>query len=129
MQVTYTRLYTDSQGQSQFEDMSTDLKPGLAVPPAEPLHVAEFLGTEGSYWVGVPSDWNGDVVHPTPRRQIFVTVRGEYEVTTGDRAARRFPVGSVLLVEDTTGVGHASKITSEQEVLIFAVGLPPNASG
>jgi len=57
---------------------------------------------------------------------IFITVRGEYEVTTSARAVRRFPVGSVLIVEDTTGEGHSTKIISSEDVIVFAVGLPPN---
>jgi len=35
--------------------------------------------------------------------------------------------GAVLFVEDTTGAGHSSKITSAEDVIIFAVGLPANA--
>src|SRR5580698_11067421 len=126
MRATYTRLYTDEKGTSRLEDMAMELNPGFAVPPAEPLHVAQFLPTEGSYWIGAPTDWKGDAAHPTPRRQIFVTVRGEYQVTTGDGEVRKFPVGSVLIVEDTTGSGHSTKITSPEDCIVFAVGLPSN---
>jgi hypothetical protein len=56
---------------------------------------------------------------------IFITVRGEYEVFTTEGAARKFPLGSVLVVEDTTGHGHSSRITSAEECILFAVGLPP----
>jgi hypothetical protein len=51
-----------------------------------------------------------------------MTVQGEYEVTAGD--GWRFPVGSVVLVEDTRGSGHSTKITSAGDALVFAVGLP-----
>jgi hypothetical protein len=56
---------------------------------------------------------------------IFITVRGEYEVFTTDGVVRKFPVGSVLVVEDTHGQGHSSRITSVEECILFAVGLPP----
>ena len=75
-------------------------------------------------WLGAAADWEGHTAHPTPRRQILVTVQGEYEVTAGNGTKRRFPVGSVVLVEDTTGSGHSTKITSAGEALVFAVGLP-----
>ncbi len=126
MRATYTRIYTDSEGISQFEDMGIELSPGFAVPPAEPLQVAPFFPADQSYWIGAPPNWQGEVAHPTPRRQIFVIVRGEVEVTPGKGSARRFPVGSVLILEDTTGAGHSSKITSGEDTLVFAVGLPPN---
>jgi len=55
---------------------------------------------------------------------VFVTVRGEYEVTVADGIARRFPVGSVLIVEDTVGDGHSTRITSDEDTVAFVVGLP-----
>ena len=33
----------------------------------------------------------------------------------------------MLFVEDTTGAGHSSKITSAEDVIIFAVGRPAYA--
>jgi hypothetical protein len=44
-------------------------------------------------------------------------------VTASDGAVRRFPAGSVLLLEDTTGKGHSSRIVSDEDVLIVAVAL------
>jgi hypothetical protein len=124
MRASYTRLFTDEVGVARFEDLDVELAPGFAVPPAEPLHSAPFLPTEGSLWVGAPTGWRGDAPHPAPRRQLFVTVRGEYQVTAGDGSIRRFPVGSVLLLEDTTGTGHSTRITSGEDCIVFAVGLP-----
>jgi hypothetical protein len=124
VRATYTRLYADDHGVSRFEDIGFDLIPGFAMPPADPLHLARFVPAERCYWLGAPADWKGDTAHPTPRRQILVTVQGEYEVTAGNGTKRRFPVGSVVLVEDTTGSGHSTKITSAGEARVLAVGLP-----
>jgi hypothetical protein len=129
VRATYTRLYADEQGVCRFEDLTVDLIPGFAMPPADPLHLARFVPAERCYWLGAPADWKGGTTHPTPRRQILVTVQGEYEVTVGDDTKRRFPIGSVVLVEDTTGSGHSTKITSAGEALVFAVGLPPTDGG
>jgi hypothetical protein len=129
VRATYTRLYADEKGICRFEDLTVDLIPGFAMPPADPLHLARFAPAERCYWLGAPDDWRGDTAHPTPRRQILVTVQGEYEVTAGDGMKRRFPIGSVVLVEDTTGSGHSTKITSAGEPLVIAVGLPPTDGG
>ena len=123
MRASYTRLYAAEQGISRFEDLGVELIPGFATHSAEPLHLARFVPADRCYWLGAPSDRKGDAAHPTPRRQILVTVQGEHEVTAGDGTRRRFPVGSSVLVEDTTGSGHSTKITSAVEVLVFAVGL------
>ena len=124
MLTSYTRLFADARGRSCFEEVEVALSPGLATPPAEPLHTAPFLTGEATFWVGAPADWNGEEAHPAPRRMVFVTVRGEYEVTVSGGASRRFPVGSVLLIEDTSGSGHSSRVTSGEGVIAFAVGLP-----
>jgi hypothetical protein len=128
MQAHYTRLFTDKRGISCFEDLAIELQPGFSAPGLqESILSAPFLASEGSFWVGAPTTWKGDTPHLAPRRMIFVTTKGEYQVTTSDDVVRRFPVGSVLIVEDTTGAGHATKITSAEDAVIFAVGLPTNA--
>ena len=125
MHASYTRIFTNERGLSAFEDVSIALLPGFAVPPAEPLHTAPFLpSATGTFWVGGPPDWKGDDSHPAPRRMIFITVQGAYEVTAGTGETRPFPTGGVLLVEDTTGDGHSTRITSQNDCILFAVGLP-----
>ena len=121
MQARYVRLYSGERGLSRFEDHSADLAQGFAVPPAEPLFSADFVDTEGSFWVGAPPVCKGDTAHPAPGRQIFVTVQGEFEITAGNGDVRRFPAGSVLLLEDTFGEGHSTRITSDGDCLVFAV--------
>ena len=124
MRAEYTRLYADASGASHFADLDIELGPGFAVPPAEPLHRAQFLAPESTFWIGAPTKWKGDTPHPAPKRAIFITARGEYEVTASDGSVRRFPSGSVLLLEDTTGQGHSTRITSSEDCFVFAIGLP-----
>jgi hypothetical protein len=123
MLAGYTRLYTGDDGESHFEDLEVELVPQDFAPPAAPLNVGAFLPTAGSFWVGAPVGWAGQTPHPAPRRQVFCTVAGEYEVTASDGSVRSFPAGSVLVLEDTWGRGHATRITSEEDALVFAVAL------
>jgi hypothetical protein len=115
--------FTDDRGRSRFEDLAIDLSPGFSAPPAQPLHQAPFLAAEGTFWIGAPTDWQGDVPHPAPARMVFLTVQGEYEVTVSDGTTRRFPPGSVLLLEDTTGEGHSTNMISADTTIGFAVQL------
>jgi hypothetical protein len=121
--ATYTRLYADEKGESHFEDLEVELAPVDFAPPAAPLNIARFLPAAGSLWVGAPVGWAGQTPHPSPQRQIFCTLKGEYEVTASDGGVRRFPVGGVLLLEDNWGKGHSTRITSKEEALVFAVVL------
>jgi hypothetical protein len=119
----YVRLFADEQGESHFAEVEVDLEPIDFAPPAPPLHVAALFPAARCGFVCGPVDWAGQIPHPSPQRQLFCTLRGEYEITVSDGTLRRFPAGSVLLLEDTTGKGHATRITSKEDVLLVAVAL------
>ena len=119
----YVRLFADEVGASHFEEVAVDLGPVDFSPPAPPLHLAALFPASQCDLVGAPAGWDGQAWHPTPRRQLFCTLRDEYEVTASDGVVRRFPVGSLLLLEDTTGTGHATRLTGGGDVLILAVTL------
>lgn len=74
--------------------------------------------------MGAVPTWKGDVPHPAPRRMAFVTVQGEYQITATDGETRKFPPGSVLLIEDTTGAGHKTRNVSAGDTIVLAIALP-----
>jgi hypothetical protein len=59
---------------------------------------------------------------------IFVSVQGEYQITATDGEKRKFPKGSVLLIENTTGKGHSTKVMSAEDAIVLAVELPAEIS-
>ena len=99
----YVRLYADEVGESHFEDLEMDLLPVEFAPPAGPMNIAEFLPTTRSLWVGVPGGWAVEIPHPVPRRQIFIILRCEFEVTASDSGMSHLRPGNILLIEDTWG--------------------------
>ena len=101
MHASYVRLFADDAGESHFETVEVPLELQDFAPPAEPLHVAGFLQTARSIWVGGPPGWSGETPHPAPQRQIFCVTQGSFEVTASDGERRSFGPGSVLLLEDT----------------------------
>jgi len=121
--ATYVRLYADETGESRFEKLALSLSPGDFAPPAPPLFTAQFLPTTQSFLVAAPSGWDGEVPHPSPKRQIFCVLQGDFRITTSTGDVRYFSGGDVLLLEDTSGKGHSTRITSEEDVLIFGVAL------
>jgi len=54
-------------------------------------------------------------------RNMFVVLSGEWEVTASDGESRRFAVSNALLVEDTTGKGHSSRVMSDTESVAVVV--------
>ena len=72
--------------------------------------------------MNAPAGWSSNW-HPTSARNMFFVLTGEWEVTASDGELRRFSAGSALLVEDTTGKGHSSRVVSETESLAAMVQL------
>lgn len=101
-QAKAVRIFSDTNGESHFEDLEMPLPPVDFAPPAAPLKIALFLPVNQTLWLGVPVAWEGEEFHPSPRRQMLSLVQGKYEVTASDRAVRKFPMDSMLLLEDTT---------------------------
>ena len=126
MHVHYSRLYANAVGASCFDDQEAELDVGFAAPPAEPLYTAKFSPAMEAFWIGAVPTWKGDIPHPAPRRMAFVTVKGEYQITATNGETRKFPLGSMLLIEDTTGVGHITKNISTSDTIVLAIGLPAN---
>jgi len=122
MHVPFRRLYADEYGMSHMETVESE----LAVSEAAALPWAPFTGSAESLWIGAPKNWATDEPHPAPRRMMLLTVRGEYEIDIKDGRVHRFTPGSVLFMEDTTGVGHKTRVTSQDDLILFAVVLPPS---
>ncbi len=61
--------------------------------------------------------------HPTSARNFCLTLSGEMELTASDGETRVFTPGSVLLMEDTTGKGHAVEFPSDELTMCALVML------
>jgi quercetin dioxygenase-like cupin family protein len=72
-------------------------------------------------YLKLPAGWYGDL-HPAPRRQQMTLISGALEVRTSDGEVRQFSPGESVLVEDTTGKGHASKSVNGESI-VFVVQL------
>ena len=81
------------------------------------------MSAVNSLWVGIPPKWDGETPHPTPTRQILCALQGEYEFTASDGTSRPISAGSAILLEDTWGKGHTSRITSQGDGLMLAITL------
>jgi len=98
-----TRLYSDSNGDTHFEDVEIPLNEAGSVGRLSeviPANGVVFREVEPSY------DWN---FHTAPQKQYIILLDGEIEIETSLGQKRIFKAGEVLLVEDTTGKGHKTR--------------------
>ena len=120
--MKYTRLYSDENGESHFEDLEVQFQTVDFAPPAPPLDLSAFGSAEQCSILRAKSGWQGDW-HPVPFRQLHFYLSGEVEAETSDGEIRRIGAGDIALIEDTSGKGHRSRVAGSSEVLIAVVKL------
>jgi hypothetical protein len=98
-----TRIYTDINGDSHFEDIQIPLNDrGIVGRLSDPVPAKSLIFRE----VLPTYDWD---FHPAPERQYIVLLDGQIEIETSLGDKRIFRQGEILLVEDTTGKGHKTR--------------------
>ncbi len=115
---TYTRLYSDSAGESRFEDVKiglTDQGPVGYLSSKFGVKDIQFRLNEPDY------DWD---FHNAPSRQFIILLDGDIEITTSLGETRKFSGGDILLAEDTTGKGHRTRNIRQQVRRSVFIRLP-----
>ncbi|TVP98480.1 MAG: hypothetical protein EA359_18265 [Balneolaceae bacterium] len=98
-----TRLYSDDNGDSRFEDIDLQLKEmGEIGALSDGIPAGEIIFRE------VEPSYDYDF-HNAPQRQYIILLDGEIEIETSLGEKRTFGGGEVLLVEDTEGKGHKTR--------------------
>ncbi len=106
--MRYTHLYVDGNGNSRFADdqlpmSEDDSGPGVAELLSGDQHV------EGLRFLQLPPGWFQEQ-RPAHNRRWLLVLSGVLDVEASDGEVRRFGPGSVLLVEDTSGLGHRGRV-------------------
>jgi len=106
MQIT--RIYSDTHGNSHFKETKIALNDAGEIGRLSdqyPVKSIIFRENDADY----DYDW-----HTAPTRQYIILLDGEIEIEVSDGEKRIFRGGDVLLVEDTTGRGHKTRVSNNQ---------------
>ena len=120
--MKYLRLYADENGESHVEEMTVQYNPIDYAPPAPPFGVSEKITTTGSIHVMFPAGWTSEL-HPTPRRQLFILLKGTFHGRTSDDKLMSLLPGDVVLMEDTHGKGHTAAVDGAEDVHAMMIHL------
>jgi hypothetical protein len=120
--VEYVRLHTDADGESHMDSQVIALKTSAFAPPAPPLAVSTMEPATGWRFLSLPAKWVGDY-HPAPARLWIFCLAGEMDFQASDGAVFRLKPGGAILLDDTTGKGHRSKVAGDIGALLVAVQL------
>ncbi len=117
--VMFLRLFSGEDGESHFETHA--IRDQQTV---ETFQNEYLIGTaSGCSLRVVPPGWTRDW-GPAKQTTLAVYISGEgvVEASDGDRRAVR--PGVVLLAEDTTGPGHAARVSGVQPLAVMHITFP-----
>jgi hypothetical protein len=117
--MRYVRIDHDGAGGSRSADVEVALQKQPFAAGVPPLLVSSAVATGAAVFVEFPADVRDTVPHPTPRRQFAVILRGVVQTETTDGEVRRFTAGSVVLLEDTEGIGHVTTVLEPPLEVLF----------
>jgi quercetin dioxygenase-like cupin family protein len=120
--MRYTRLFSDEQGESHFDEVELEFASTDYVESSAPLRLSPAQAAADYRFMDAPAGWTSDW-HPSSARNLFVVLSGEWEVTASDGETRRFKTEDILFVEDTTGKGHASRVVSDENSVAVMIKL------
>jgi quercetin dioxygenase-like cupin family protein len=122
MLVKIGRVYTDDQGESHWKDEEIELKETIVGPNIPPIFASVPFPTVGCVLWSAPAgmymDW-----HPAPRRQITILLAGQTEGSVSDGRTRISKVGDIVILEDTTGKGHTTRVLGSEPALFAIIPL------
>jgi redox-sensitive bicupin YhaK (pirin superfamily) len=113
--VGFVRVVTAADGRSMFEEATLSLAEQPVAANTPPMFVGLLAASPPSPVVFLRSSGFDSEPHPAPRRQWVVMIRGAIEVEVSDGSRRVFGPGDLLLLDDTSGIGHTT----------YTVGEPP----
>jgi quercetin dioxygenase-like cupin family protein len=109
----YTTLLTDAQGKTYFVSSESELK-----AQSETIKQTDPFQAGNASFMWLPKDatypW-----HTTPVRQYLLILQGAMSVEAGTGETQTFSAGDVLLVADTAGQGHRTRVG--EEGVLFAL--------
>lgn len=112
------QIHTGADGGSLLQDLDVELRVDA---------LGRISSTMPAINVFVRELKQGLVVeyHRGPRRQLVFLVTGAIEVESSDAHRRLVRSGDTILVEDTTGVGHITRVIEGPATCIY-VPVPPD---
>jgi hypothetical protein len=118
--VPYVRVYADQSGHTHLERSAIALETRTFAPPAPELDVSAEQQASAFAILRLPIGWWGEW-HPSPYRQWLFFLSGSAVIHTSDGSECDVGAGSVVLLEDTSGMGHQTRVTGKDEVVIASV--------
>lgn len=109
MKMKMTRIFSDINGESHFEDIEIPL-----TDQGDIGFLSDDINVKKLQFRKVSAEYDYDF-HHAPQKQYIVLLDGGVEIQTSLGEIRQFQTGEILLVEDISGKGHKTKNLEKKE--------------
>ncbi len=121
--IEYVRFTSGSDGVSRLEKgLHIQLALKDFVPPSPPIGVSSAASASGYAFLSVPVGFDGGW-HVSPRRMWIFCLSGRMRMEAGDGQVHTTSRGDAILLEDTEGRGHYSRVVGDIPAVFVAVQL------
>lgn len=122
-ELRFPRLIVDGADGTRFDSITITASAQQFAPPAMPFSVSPLEPATHCGFLHLPVGWVGEQ-HRSPIRMWIYVLDGQMDFESSDGDVRRLVPGSALLLEDTTGRGHSSRVVGDSPATLAAVRLP-----
>ena len=113
--MQFVTLTEDADGVSSYSEIPIQMTEQQFAPPAPPMLLSDGETASRLLFLTLPAGWVGEM-HPSPRKQVAILLRGRFSVQAGDGEIREMGPGEIFRMEDTTGLGHRSAAVGPDSV-------------
>jgi len=121
--LTFSRLVPTADGGSRFEPIEVPVLLRDFAPPAQAFGVSSLSAATQTGFLHLPAGWVGEL-HPSPIRMWIFVLEGQMHFEASNGEARQISPGNALLLEDTVGRGHSSRVVGPTAATLAVVRLP-----
>ena len=114
------RIFATPDGESRFGEVEIPMKAKLKVAPgAKPFQVSTRYPASSIEFTQIPAGMRQVDWHTVPARVLTVRLTGSVEYETSDGEVRHVSAGEFVLVEDTHGMGHLSRHSTDEQTVLW----------
>ena len=112
--MKYSRIFTALNGETSVEELETELSNIEFVNDSQKVAIKDFGQAKNFKFCLLPKGWEGGW-HNSPVKQFVMGINGEIKMTCSENSVVTLAVGNIVLLEDITGQGHHTEVTSNED--------------
>ena len=109
--MRYTHIFTLANGETSCSLISAELNNADFVKDSQQVAIKDFGDAKNIKFCSLPKGWDGGW-HNSPVKQFVIGASGTIQITCSNNSRVTVSKGEVVLLEDLTGKGHHTEVTS-----------------